>query len=83
MHHIAVVHDSISDEPRHEVYEGITREITGSRYQLVQGESGKFYCKELELGIHSLQKYGRDMHNYNSFSVPIEVSIFSPNLGVE
>ena len=80
MTHICTVHDLAQDKPVTKVYEGISRQMSGSRFQLEQGESGRFYGKELELACSSLAEYCKDNYGWSTFDHPIRLSLFPQQL---
>jgi hypothetical protein len=76
--HKTIVHDPKLDRPITAYYNGLDRSPVGSRYELQQGESGKFYvCGNLELAITELARYGKDHYDYNTFQTPIQVTVYA------
>lgn len=74
--HFTTVHDPAFDQPVKRCYDGISRLSSGARFELQQGESGKFYGRELELAIDSLARWGKDHYDYNTFTTPIQVTLY-------
>lgn len=71
------LHDPNLDRPVSQIYNAIDRFPWGARYELSQGESGKFYATgEIELAISELARYGKDTYDYNTFTTPIQVTVY-------
>lgn len=55
-------------------YTGINRVQSGANYQISMGESGAFYCDDLEIGKKELARYCSDHYGWTTNQYPIRVN---------